>query len=140
MTPRSLEEATSPRPKWNCQTRLAITRAASGFSGLRQPARQPEPATGRLGPSASVARRLLRRQDGRQPRLGGGALLVRVAALEHVGDRRLRPFLIPDVRVRQLLVSGFDGGEPFFQRSKRCRHFRRRDLASLGRQLRRELP
>ena len=31
--PKSLALATSPRPKWCCQSRLTITRQASGFEG-----------------------------------------------------------------------------------------------------------
>jgi len=34
MTPKSFEDATKPSPKWNCQIRLTMTRAVSGFSRL----------------------------------------------------------------------------------------------------------
>ena len=33
LLPKLFGERTMPRPKWCCQTRLAITRAVSGLSG-----------------------------------------------------------------------------------------------------------
>ena len=87
ITPRSFDVATSPCPKWNCQSRLASTRATRGFSELvsqraSQSRRPDELAVGLGSPGC------FRRQHGGQPRSNGDALLVGVAALEDVSHRR----------------------------------------------------
>ncbi len=46
--PKLFGERTMPRPKWYCQRRLAITRAASGLSFDDDPVRQGQPPAARL--------------------------------------------------------------------------------------------
>ena len=77
----------------------------AGFPGSSAsgPARACGRSSGRLGLGLPGC---FANEHGRQPRLGHRALLVRVAALEHVSDRCLRAFLIPDVGAGKFLVRG----------------------------------
>ena len=54
--PKSLEVATSPRPKWYCQSRLTITRVGQRVVGPGQPAGQGRPPAGRVGRRRRAAR------------------------------------------------------------------------------------
>ena len=62
IVPKSLGVRTSPSPKWCCQTRLTITRAVSGFSGLAS--QRASVRRRRAGATSGRRERRLRRRPG----------------------------------------------------------------------------